>query len=129
MSWEAGVDYKDREGLQEKGRDTSSSLPQLLSCRSYILQKEQSWHKGVTEKGEALSEAPPEAKLLLTQTIFGLQERDTFSLSCSLHACRGTLSTEFRRLVAKEPALGGWQEDITEGYQAQSPAPFQEKNE
>lgn len=81
------------------------------------------------EKGEAPSETPPEAKLLLTQTISGFQERDTSSLSCSLHACRGTLPAGFRRLVAKEPALGAWQEDITEGYQAQSPAPFQEKNE
>lgn len=75
------------------------------------------------EKGEAL----PEAKFLLTQTIFWLQDRDTSSLSCRLCAW-GTLSAELRRLGAKEPALGGWQEDITEGYQAQSIVQFQDEN-
>lgn len=126
MSREAGADYRDREGLQEKGRDSSSSLLHLLSRSSYILQKEQSCHKGIVEKAEALSEAPPEAKLLLTQNIFGLQERDT-SLSCRLCAW-ATLFAEFRRLGAKGLALGSWQEDITEAYQAQSVVHFHDDN-
>lgn len=67
-----------------------------------------------------------EAKLLLIQTISGLQERET-SLFCSLCAWAPP-SAELRRLVARELALGGWQEDITEGYEAQSTTHFLEEN-
>lgn len=98
MGCEAEIDYKDIEGLEEKGRGTSSVLPHPLSGRGNTVKLQ--WRK------VSLSEAPPEAKLPPTQTTFGLQVRDTSPPpSFSLHA-QGQLPTEPSRLAAEELALG-----------------------
>lgn len=48
---EAEIDDKGREGLEVKGRDTSSALPHHLPRSSYILQRKQNQRKGAVEKG------------------------------------------------------------------------------